>query len=80
MRKEITAFFAQLRTTKNDPLVIDSFEQLIQGFEREARTSRQWEEFLMGVASIVGRDDRTLKEKRDALIAFGLQCGLMGHA
>jgi hypothetical protein len=75
MRKKIADFFSQLRTTKNNPLVIDSFEQLIQRFELEARTSRQWEEFLMAVAAIVGREDRTLKEKRDALIAFGLQDG-----
>jgi hypothetical protein len=80
MRKEIRDFFAQLRTTKNDPQVIDSFEQLIQRWELEARTNRQWEEFLMGVASIVGRDDRTLKEKRDALIAFGLNNEQPGHA
>jgi hypothetical protein len=67
MRCELAGFVSQLRTEADLLESADEFEQCLRAWELEAVTSKHAEKSLQAVAWIVGRVDRTLMEKIEAL-------------
>jgi hypothetical protein len=63
MTEEIVGFLAQLRAQSSQPELIDRLEKLFCEVELMATTEQPMEDFLQALSAIVGRSDRTVKEK-----------------
>jgi hypothetical protein len=67
MTDAIAGFLAELRARSSQVEVINELERLMREVELMATTDSVLEEFMQAVGAIVGRTDRTLKEKIDTV-------------